>query len=124
MAVLTWQIEWGDREEGLLAVEAQTGKTPTVLLTKPKLHEWVVPYWDAFWMLDPGRAVYQGSIGRIPLSEMHAYLSMFGIVKIEHKHLLVRMIRALDSVYVKLQNERITRQIERDRKAAANSRPR
>lgn len=119
---MTWEITWGDREEGLLAVEAQTGETPQTLLDKPRLYEWVVPYWDAYWMLDPGRPVYQGSIGRIPLSEMHAYLAIFGIIEIEERYLFIRMMRALDSVYVKLQNEKITRQIEQDRKATKSRR--
>lgn len=106
----------------MLEVEKQTGETPNTLLTKPKLHTWVEWYWDAFWMLDTGRQVYQGSLGSIPLSEVHAYLEIFGIVEIETKLLFIKTIRALDSVYVKLQNKKIVLKIEQDRKAAESER--
>jgi hypothetical protein len=77
--------------------------------------EW---YYDAFWMLDPGRPVYQGSLGRIPLSEISAYIELFGIVEIETRQLFIRMIRALDSVYVPRINAKISQKVKRDREAA------
>lgn len=73
-------------------------------------------------MLDPGRPVYQGSLGRIPLSEIHAYLELFGVSEIETKLLFIRMIKALDSVYVKLTNARIKREVELARKKAERER--
>lgn len=109
-------MTWGELEEGLLKVEQTTGETPNTLLTKPRLHSWLEWYWGAFWMLDPGRPVYQGSLGRIPLSEIHAYLGIFGIIEIETKLLFIRTIKALDSVYVKLTNARIKREVEQERK--------
>lgn len=122
---MEWQLVWGgDREEGLLAVELQTGETPNVLLNKPRLHTWLEWYWNAFWMLDPGRPVHQGSIGRIPLSEIAAYLVLFGPVETEPKLLFIKTMKALDSVYVKLQNERITREVEQKRKADEAARQR
>lgn len=112
---------WGEREEGLLKVERETGETPNTLLTKPRLYTWVEWYWEAFWMLDPGRPIYQGSLGRIPLSEIRAYIEIFGIVEIEAKLLFVKTMKALDSVYVKLQNEKVARKVEQDRKAAESA---
>lgn len=102
----------------MLKVEQTTGETPNTLLTKPRLHTWLEWYWDAFWMLDPGRPVYQGSLGRIPLSEIAAYLELFGIGEIETTLLFIKTIKALDSVYVKLTNAKIKREVEQERKRA------
>lgn len=113
---MTWQLTWGEREDGLQEVYKTTGKIPNALLSKPKLDKWVIWYWNAFWMLDSGRPIYQGSVGRIPLGEMFAYISIFEVRDPEAKHLFVTMIRALDSVYVRMTNERIQREVAMQRK--------
>lgn len=119
---MEWALTWGDREEGLLAVEAQTGKTPDALLTRPKLHPWVEWYYEAFWLVDAGRPVYQGSIGRIPLTEISAYFQVFDVGETESRKLFIKTIRALDSVYVRIVNERIKRDIAKERKRTEEDR--
>jgi len=114
--VLEWTLTWGEREDGLQAVEDQTGETPKALRDKPKPHPWVAWYYEAFWLLDSARPVYQGSVGRIPMSEIAAYFYVFEILGTESRQLFIRTIRALDSVYVKLTNERIKREIDQERK--------
>ena len=109
---------WGDREEGLLAVEQETGETPNALLNKPRLEPWLAWYYDAFWVCDPGRAIHQGSIGRIPLSEYAAWIEIFEVVGIEARALFIRTMRALDSVYVGRINSRVTQDIERSKRDA------
>lgn len=95
----------------MLAVEKQTGKTPQTLLNKPKLDNWNVWYWNAFWMLDSGRPIYQGSVGRVPLTEMSAYIEIFKVNGTEAIQLFIKTMQALDSVYVRLTNERISREV-------------
>ncbi len=102
----------------MLAVEKQTGETPATLRDKPRLFEWLHWYYEAFWMLDAGRHVYQGSIGRIPLTEIAAYMEIFEINDTDLRQLFVKTMKALDSVYVKQVNSKIKQQIESDRKDA------
>jgi len=101
----------------LLAVEKQTGKTPEILLNKPVLHERLVWVYEAFWLIDASRPIYQGSVGRILLSEMAAYMELFTVRETEAKHTFIRMMRAHDSVYVRVVNEELTRKLAADRKA-------
>lgn len=108
-------MDWGEREEGLTAVETQTGETPQALLNKPELHEWLHWLYDAFWVCCTARPVYDGSVGSIPITAMHAYAEMFGVRGIELRQLLVRTIRALDSVYRSKVNAQIARKVEQDR---------
>lgn len=103
-------------------MEAQTGETPKALLTKPRLHPWVEWLWDAFWMLDSGRPIHQGSVGRIPLSEIAAFLAIFAVGDDEAKQSFITMMRALDSVYVEKINAEIARKIESDRKSVEEKR--
>ncbi len=103
---------------GLLAVEAQTGETPQVLVNQPKLHPWLQWYYDAFWELDPGRAVHEGSIGRIPFSEIAAWIQIYEIDDMDSRELLVLTLRSLDSMYVRLVNQRIKREMDQHRKEA------
>lgn len=108
----------------MLAVEAQTGETPNVLLNKPKLHPWLQWFYDAFWECDPGRPVHQGSIGRIPLSELAAWIDINCISDMETRLLFVMTMRALDSVYVRLVNQRIKREMDQAKRDAERGRSR
>lgn len=108
-------MEWGEREDGLLAAERQTGETPFALLNKPELHAWLSWLYDAFSVCSTSRPIFDGSIGSIPIEAMHAYAEMFGVRGTELRQYLVRMIRALDSVYRSKVNAQIARKVEQDR---------
>ncbi len=99
----------------MLAVVKQTGETPFALLHKPELLPWLSWYWEAFWLLSPARAIHQGSIGNIPLSEMRAYMEIFQLKDNEAKWLFIRMMYALDSFYVKRVNAEIKRKTDVER---------
>ena len=105
-------------------MEAQTGETPKTLLDKPRLLPWLTWLYESFWIIDASRPIYQGSVGRITLGEMAAYIGVFELVETEAKQSFVRTMRALDSVYVKLVNEQIARKIEAARKDAERGRER
>lgn len=107
-----------------MAVEKATGKTPKTLLDKPRLHEWLSWYYDAFWMINSGRRIHQGSVGMVPLTEMVAYLELYAVEEIEARQLFVKTMRALDSVYVKQVNAKIQQKIEAERRAAEAERVR
>lgn len=115
---MEWELEWGERKDGLEAVERQTKETPKALLNRPRLHPWLTWLYDAFWLCDSGRRIYQGSVGRIPLSEMVAYMSVYDVGEAEERQLFITMMRALDSVYVKKVNAEIARKVEQDRRNA------
>ena len=102
-------MTWGAQEERLLKVEEQTGQTPHVLLTKPKLWPWLQWYYEAFWMIDPGRIVHQGSVGHIPLTEYWAYMSIFDINGLAERQFFIHVMRSLDAVYVRKINAEINR---------------
>lgn len=115
---MEWELEWGERKDGLLAIERQTGETPKALLNQPRLHPWLTWMYEAFWVCDQGRPVYQGAVGRIPLTEMAAFMSVFDVGETEDRQLFIKTMRALDSVYVKKLNERIAVKVEQDRRDA------
>jgi hypothetical protein len=73
--------------------------------------------WDAFWVCNTSRAVYDGSIGSIPLTAYAAYLEIFEICDSETRQLFVRTMMALDSVYKVKVNAQIKRTVDRDRDA-------
>lgn len=120
---MAYQLEWAPREEGILS-GFPIGVTPSTIANKPKLHAWLNWYYDAFWIIDSGRPIYQGSVGRIPLTEMLAYLALIGLDEIEDRQLFVKMMRGLDSIYVKIVNAEIQRKIAVDRADAERERER
>lgn len=99
----------------MLAVEQQTGETPKALQNKPRLLPWLDWVWDAYWVLDSGRPIREGSVGKIPMTEIAAYLSVFDVGDDEAKRSFITMVRALDSVHVERVNAEIARKIEAQR---------
>ena len=96
----------------MLKVEAETGETPPALRNRPRLLPWLLMYYSAFMELTHSRIVHQGGIGYIPLSEYVAYMEMVRIDDIEERELFIKMVKALDSVYVERVNADIRRRAE------------
>ena len=76
------------------------------LAEKPELQKHLAHYFEAFTILTVSRAAYQGCVGYIPLSEIHAYFQMFGITDIEEKQDYLYLIRALDEEYIGYLNKK------------------
>lgn len=47
-----------------------------------------------------------GGVGPIPLTEIEAYLKLYNIVDLDEREYFIKMIKALDSEYISLMNER------------------
>lgn len=73
---------------------------------------WVREYFQAFMLLKDSRPPVMGGIAPIPLSEIIQCLLHRGVDTIEERERWIRMIRALDAVYV----EHGHRRIEQERK--------
>lgn len=88
------------------------------LQNRPVLTRWVTEYWEAFQMLSGSRAVHQGGVGSVPLSEIVAYLDAVFLVDVDERLRFIRMIQALDGVYVTHVNEKAKRNAENAKKQA------
>lgn len=62
-------------------------------------------YYKAFQVLSASRPIGMGAVGAIPLSEIAAYLALFGVYDYEERDAYVTMIQALDSVYLQHVNK-------------------
>ena len=89
---------------------------------RTKLTQWILEYWEAFQVLSSSRLVHQGGIGPIPLSEMVSYMDTVNLVDVDERLKLIKMIQALDKVYVKHINSKVKRESEL-RRGKAPSRP-
>jgi len=102
---LAWELEWGPKLDFLKTLQQQYGVEPDALKHKPRLKPWVADYYKAFQMLSSSRPIGMGAVGAIPISEMAAYLDLFGILDHEERELFITMMQALDSVYLKHVNK-------------------
>lgn len=85
---------------------------------RPILNKWVTEYWEAFQILSSSRAITQGGIGPIPLSEIVAYLDAIFLLDVEERLRTIKMIQCLDRVYVSHVNETVQRKAKKDRQPA------
>jgi hypothetical protein len=104
-------LQWGENEQFLYDRWRETGECPDSLKKKPKVHPWLSPYWEAWLDLSASRPIGLG-IGAIPISEMKAYCELLKVPwldDLEEMHFFLRLIRAVDSVYLDKQNKKLTR---------------
>lgn len=80
---------------------------------RPRISRWTVEYWEAFQILSSSRAVHQGGIGSIPLSEMVAYMDATYLADVDERLKFIRMIQAIDKGYVKHINSKAKAEAER-----------
>jgi len=79
---------------------------PAALQRRPKLYPWCVHYLEAFHTLSGSRALGFGGAGPIPLSEIRAYFEIFE-VPLDDRPVWVRMMRALDAVWLQRESKRV-----------------
>ena len=94
------------------------GMEVKALENRPILTQWVADYWNGFQILSGSRAIHQGGIGPIPLTEMVAYMEATYLYDVDERLKFITMIQALDSVYVTHINESAKRKQEAARKKA------
>lgn len=77
----------------------QSGVLPKPLADRPVLSVFSQTIYEAFYILTGSR--HNGlSVGRIPLSEIKAYLDLVGFTRVEDRLQMVRIIDRLDSFYL------------------------
>ena len=92
------------------------------LQNRPKLSRWVAGYWDGFQCLSGSRAVTQAGIGPIPISEIVAYMEAIYLRDVDERLKFIKMIQALDTIYVNHINEKAKQKSEAARKQSKLSR--
>lgn len=83
----------------------EKGEDIPALRNKPELEDYLRPYWEAFYVLTHSRQVGFG-IGAIPLSEIDAYLRLYGIDDPEERDELVFFIREMDMEFLAFHNRK------------------
>jgi hypothetical protein len=86
------------------------------LVEKPTLRPELVGVWGAYTLLSGSRPMTEVGPGPIPLTEIKAYLEILQVEKIESRLYLIRMVKALDDMY--LENYREKTQANLAKKAA------
>jgi len=87
-----------------------------------ELYKDSIPYWQAFSVLSGSRPVGM-SVGAILLSEIKCYLELMEIWDLEERLTYLRMIKALDNVYLTDVKDKQKKKKE-TKKSSAPSRPR
>lgn len=82
------------------------GKTPSILLDMPALHELIMWVWDAYGVLDKGRQWGYNGPQPIQVSELEAYCRMNNI---NDRSGLVSYIQKMDGVYLTDHREKMER---------------
>ena len=101
---MEWQCEWGDFLPQIMSSHQVGEDLPLFVQNQPPLREdlhWIV---EAFYRLSGSRQIGFG-VGPIPLSEIDAYIRLFGLLD-DDIDAFFRLITALDAVYIKKQSKR------------------
>ena len=99
---VTWQYHWSTKVQKLEEIESSTGITPKALSDKPQLFGWLIELADIYRILSSRRSI-GFSENPIPLSEIVAYVALFGSPSIP-VDIVVDMIGIMDSKYLELKN--------------------
>lgn len=101
-------MTWGPKEKFLQDLYDKTGILPKALEDKEELTLWTEKYYRAFMSLVNSREITMNGIGYIPLSEIKAYLDLFKITDPEDVQEFLMMMEALDEVYVRHINSKLS----------------
>lgn len=97
------------------------GMEIAALQNRPVLNQWVSEYWEAYHFLGSSRAIHQGGVGPIPLTEIVAYMDAIYLRDVDERLRMITMIQSLDRVYVKHVNDKANKRMA-DHKARAGRR--
>jgi len=73
-------------------------------------------YYEAFAHLTTSRQVVMGGIGGIPVSQVESYLNLRGIKDIDERLTFLKLVTALDVVYLEHHRETYKQQQESSKK--------
>lgn len=107
-------MDWGDKEEWLVAESERRGKLMPALARKPEVPSHLRFVQDAFSVLGRDRQLGFGGAGPIPWSAIDRYAERFGIDDPDDFTRFSDLIMAMDGAYMRYQAEAA----EREKKAA------
>ena len=91
----------------------ESGVMPLALTNRPLPTAWTAPYYAGFMLLSDSRNSGMGGVSSIPLSEILALLTLYGIEDMDEQETWVRMLRVLDSIYVSHYADKAEKQRQR-----------
>lgn len=102
---MVWQLKFGQHQAQLEALRKRRGEVPSAFENKPELYEDSVPYWTAFLNLSVSRLFNE--MGPMPLavSDIEAYLNIYGVCDIDRRIAYYEAVVALDNQWLKFQRE-------------------
>lgn len=103
-AWVKWVSEWGPKIRKLVEIEQATGRTPDALLNVPTAYGAEKELVIAFNHLTHKRPVGM-ALGRIPMSEIVAYIQLFGAPMIP-QDIFVELLEIMDEAYLERQAAR------------------
>ena len=93
-----WVGEWGPKIKRLIEIEQATGRTPSALLDIPTAYGAEKELVIAFNHLTHKRPIGM-ALGRIPMSEIVAYIHLFGAPTIP-LGVFVELLEVMDEAYL------------------------
>jgi len=83
----------------------QDGVVPQAILSKPSLPVELLPYYNAFSLLNRLRGGNMAGEQPLRMSEMAAYLSIVNEPSVELRLKFIRLLAEMDGVYLQYRNE-------------------
>lgn len=103
---MKWHLQYSlDKIEFLENRAIQTGKVAQALKDRPDLSDRLLPYWETFWVLHPGRAVGMKA-GAIDIKNIISYLRLIGYLGRDELRRGVTMVMALDNEWRRWNDEK------------------
>ena len=107
-ATLQWELKHGDDLEYLETIVEVTGKCPEPLLTRPDaLPEQLRDLYELYALLASSRPIGYGGASGISTADIIAAARAYGY----EPHYLLRIVRALDAVYLRHLHEQFEQQL-------------
>lgn len=100
---MDWHLRYSQFQARLTAASKRKGSE--VGTKEPVLYRDVVPYWNAFFMLNASRRQSANGGMSITVSDIAAYLSINGVEDIDAKTRYYEAITALDVVFLRYVRE-------------------
>lgn len=89
----------------VLEKRLRSGREVPELQDEPYLPQGLVGLWNAYVTLDRSRPFHESAMLPIPISEMKAYMEVFGITSEEDRETFIRVMQMVDSHAVKKAND-------------------
>lgn len=93
-------MEWGEQEEFLSGLAAETGKKPKALIDRPAIDEHLRFAWNAYWELASDRPHNPvGSPAAIPFAAIDRYAARYGVDDMDEFARFHQLVRRMDMAF-------------------------